>query len=86
MDAKPERAATYREVLEFIDEQPRSYNEVRALLEGRDVLQVVLHGHVETMQPSVFVDKLERSGALVWNKGWTLTAEGKEYLRELQES
>lgn len=84
MEARPERAATYREVLEFIGETPRTYNEVCMLLEGRDVLQTVIRGNAETMQPSVFVDKLERSGAVVWNKGWTLTKEGKEYLEELK--
>ena len=49
------------------------------LLLGRPALQTVIDGHVETMQPSVFVDKLERSGALVWKEGWCLTEEGTRF-------
>ena len=38
------------------------------------------------MQPSVFVDKLERAGALVWNEGWRLTEEGEAFLQDLKAS
>ncbi len=84
LQLNPERVDTYREVLEFVDGQPRSYNDIKELLAGRPVLQTFIDGKLETMQPSVFVDKLERAGALVWNNGWTLTREGKEFLIDLQ--
>ena len=64
----PERTDTYIELLEFVEAAPRPYGQIEELLLGRPALQTVIHGRVETMQPSVFVDKFERAGALVWNK------------------
>lgn len=86
MHLAPERADTYIELLEFVDGAPRPYGQIEALLSGRPVLETVIDGNRETMQPSVFVDKLERAGALVWKDGWTLTEEGREFLRDLKEN
>lgn len=82
----PERTDTYIELLEFVGEAPRPYSQIETLLSGREALQTIIDGRVETMQPSVFVDKLERAGALVWKDGWTLTEEGREFLRDLKEN
>lgn len=82
----PERADVYVELLEFTRGQPRAYSEIVELLRGRPVLQTVIDGVRHTMQPSVFVDKLERSGALVWNEGWCLTEEGDAFLQDLKTS
>lgn len=82
----PERADTYAELLEFVGAEPRTYGQIESLLQGRPALETIIDGRHETMQPSVFVDKLERAGALVWNKGWTLTEEGKEFLQDLKEN
>ena len=82
----PERADVYRELLEFVRDQPRTYGEIAELLRDRPILETVIDGARHTMQPSVFVDKLERSGALVWNEGWRLTEEGDEFLRDLKAS
>lgn len=84
LDLNPERTDTYIEVLEFVKAQPRTYGEIQKLLAGRPVLQTLIKGNIETMQPSVFVDKLERAGALVWKEGWTLTEEGIEFLEEMK--
>lgn len=86
LNYKPERRDTYIELLEFIAEAPRSYNEVKELLDGRPILEVVIDGTHETMQPSVFVDKLDRAGAIAWDKGWNLTNEGRKFLEELKVS
>lgn len=80
----PERADTYIELLEYVGAEPRTYGQVEELLAGRPALETVIDGRRETMQPSVFVDKLERAGALIWNKGWTLTEEGREFLEDLK--
>lgn len=80
----PGRAHTYRELLEYVAGQARPYRDIEAFLDGRPALQTVIDGRPETMQPSVFVDKLERAGALVWKNGWTLTEEGREFLEELK--
>lgn len=86
LNLDPARTDTYREVLEFVGEAPRPYSQIETLLAGRPALQTVIDGRAETMQPSVFVDKLERAGALVWKDGWTLTEEGREFLRDLKEN
>lgn len=85
-DLTPERADAYVELLEFIAAEPRSYAQIDSLLRGRPVLQTVIDGRSETMQPSVFVDKLGRAGALVWKDGWVLTEEGREFLEDLKTS
>ena len=77
-----ERRGVYLEVLEFIAQAPRSYAEVKELLAGHPVLEVTIDGMRQTMQPSVFVDKLERAGALVWDGGWRLTDGGLRFLEE----
>lgn len=82
----PERSDTYIELLRFVEESPRTYGQIESLLAGRPALETIIDGHRETMQPSVFVDKLERAGALIWNNGWTLTKEGKDYLSDLLEN
>ena len=75
----PERADVYIELLEFVRARPRAYNDIVELLRGRPVLETVVDGERRRMQPSVFVDKLERSGALVWKEGWCLTEEGTRF-------
>lgn len=82
----PERADVYVELLEFVRAHPRSYRDVEDLLRGRPVLETVIDGERSVMQPSVFVDKLERSGALVWNEGWRLTEEGESFLQDMKAS
>ena len=81
----PERKDAYIELLEFCSEEPRTYNEVSQLFKGRDVLVRLVDGEPQTMQPSVFIDKLEAAGGIEWRDGWVLTEEGKSYLAELHE-
>ncbi len=82
--AEPERRDTYVELLSFFDEEPRSYQDVCELLDGRDVMFHMLEdGSEERIQPSVFVDRLERAGMIVWNDGWALTDEGRQCVEEL---
>ena len=82
----PERADTYIELLDFCSEEPRTYSEISQLLKGRPALVRIVDGEPQTMQPSVFVDKLEAAGGMVWRDGWVLTDEGRAYLAELRES
>lgn len=82
----PERADTYIELLDFCSEEPRTYSEISQLLKGRPALVRMVDGEPQTMQPSVFVDKLEAAGGMVWRDGWVLTDEGRAYLAELRES
>lgn len=79
----PTRSETYIDVLRYVSEESRSYADIQNFLKGRPALETVIDGNHVTMQPSVFVDKLERNGALVWDKGWRLTEEGKVFLEEM---
>lgn len=83
LELTPERTDTYIEVLEFVAGGSRSMADIEGLLEGREI-QTFINGRYETIKPSVFVDKLERAGALVWNSGWNLSEEGRSYLDELK--
>ncbi len=81
----PERRDTYIELMEFLAEEPRTYNEVTQLLDGRDVLwHLDSKGNPERMQPSVFLDKLHDAAAIEWHQGWQLSEEGRTYLDELK--
>ena len=81
----PERRDTYIELMEFLAEEPRTYNEVAQLLDGRDVLwHLDSKGNPERMQPSVFLDKLHDAAAIEWHQGWQLSEEGRTYLDELK--
>lgn len=81
----PERRDTYIELMEFLAEEPRTYNEVTQLLDGRDVLwHLDSKGNPELMQPSVFLDKLHDAAAIEWHQGWQLSEEGHAYLDELK--
>lgn len=81
LDKIPARAQTYIEVLDYC-KTPRSYEEIASLLKGRDVLKISIHpSDKQAIQPSVFLDKLERAGSLVWDDGWKLTREGELFLK-----
>ena len=81
----PERRDTYIELMEFLAEEPRTYNEDTQLLDGRDVLwHLDSKGNPELMQPSVFLDKLHDAAAIEWQQGWQLSEEGRAYLDELK--
>ncbi|WP_304427175.1 hypothetical protein [uncultured Adlercreutzia sp.] len=83
----PERTESYIDLLEFVGEEPRTYPQIEGMLRGAPALETVIDGHREIMQPSVFVDKLERAGALIWkDAGWSLTEEGEEFLADMKES
>lgn len=77
----PERRETYLELLEYFDVRPRTYNDVSSLLKGRPVLMAGRAPNERPLQASVLVDNLERAGGVVWDEGWRLTDEGREYLK-----
>ncbi len=80
VQARPARKDTYCDVLAFCLE-PKRRAEVEGLLRGRQILNDEgVDG--EPLQPSVFIDKLERSGALEWRGAWVTTPAGKAYLEE----
>lgn len=82
----PERKGAYIELMDFCSEEPRTYNEIHQLFEGRDVLYRMVDGEPQRMQPSVFVDKLEAAAGIEWRDGWVLTEEGRAFLDELRQA
>jgi hypothetical protein len=83
LEIVPDWYDTYVEVLEFLEEK-RPFADVDSLLRGRDILRWGRSPDDSPMQPSVFIDKLEQAGGVVWNEGWTTTKEGKELLEAIK--
>lgn len=80
----PKRVEAYAQVLDFCS-QPRTFKEIDNLLAGSDVLK---SGSLNKMtdvalQPSVFIDQLERAGGLVWNGSWNITEAGRGFLEAM---
>lgn len=82
----PDRTGVYRDLLSFVESNHCNYAQIETLFKGRDFSAIKTIGaekHV-AVQPSVFVDNLERAGGIVWQDGgWSLTFEGKALLKEL---
>ncbi len=80
-----DRRGIFAELMSFCEEKPRSYRDIEALFEGRDFSSVATLNPVSgaALQPSVFVDSLERAGGLVWRDGWRLTNAGAALLDAL---
>lgn len=81
----PKRVKTYCKLLEFC-KTPRSFKEIDTLLKGSEVLKSVSANTITNipLQPSVFVEQLERSGGLVWKGSWNITEGGRKYLELVQ--
>lgn len=74
-----DRCGIFSDVMDFCREVPRSYQEIEALLSDRDLSGIASLNPTShaSIQPSVFIDSLERAGGLVWRNGWKLTQEGE---------
>ena len=80
-----DRASYYTELLDFC-KQPRTFKDIEALFSGRDLASLrTLHPESGlAIKPSVFIDHMEKAGAIVWQKdGWVLTKEGGAYLETI---
>ncbi|MDR1185074.1 MAG: hypothetical protein LBK67_09805 [Coriobacteriales bacterium] len=84
LDATPEFYDSLIEVLEFLTEK-RTMANIDTLLRGRDVLKVGRALGDPLIQPSAFVDKLEKAGGIYWQTGWIISDEGREVLKTLKE-
>ena len=84
LDITPQYFDTFIEVLGFLTEK-QSMADVDTLLRGRDVLMAGREPGERPVQPSVFVDKLEKAGGIYWEKGWLITEAGRELLETLEE-
>ena len=75
---EPARKEVYLELMAFLREK-RSFPEVEQHLRGCDP-QILTTEDGTKIQPSMFVDKLGAAGAVSFDGGWMITAEGKEML------
>lgn len=80
--AEPYRSAAFLDVLRFCNEQPRSYGELTNLLFSKVVALSPSDGLGRRIQPSVFLDRLERCGFIEWDDGWRTTKEGGAYVKQ----
>lgn len=78
----PVRLGSYRDVMNFCRE-PKTMKEINKLFENVDLkaLGTMHSDDTIAIQPSVFVDKLEKAGAMYWDGKWKLTAEGRAFLK-----
>lgn len=74
-----ERAAVYCRIMEYCRE-PRTFEEVAALLATDAPLKSRNPYTDLPLYPSAFLGHLEAAGGLVWDEAWVLTAEGAEFL------
>ena len=82
-----DRTSFYTQIMELCRE-PRKFTDIEALFNGVDLSSIrTLHPESGlAIKPSVFVDNLEKAGAIAWNNGWTLTKEGSAYLKAMADS
>jgi len=83
LEAEPRRRNVYIQVMEYLEESPRTYAQVGDLLSQSGALTPFCLDEVG-MQPSVFLDKLERAGGIVWDEVWLLTEGGGGFLKDLE--
>lgn len=79
----PQRYETYIEILAFLQDR-HSFAEVDSLLRGRETSFAEQGEHTQTVQSSVFIDKLERAGGVFFNEGWHITEAGREVLASVK--
>lgn len=82
-DLVPQRLTTYLDLMDFCREQ-RTFKEIEALLRTRPAAAFASTTSNQPLQPSFFVDALERSGGLAWNDGWKITERGMKVLQQLR--
>lgn len=80
--ADPERTPFYLAILRACSQQPRTLSDIAALVsDGVDRSSPAAH-----IQPSIYLDKLERAGGLYWKRGWITTEEGRGYIGQITDN
>lgn len=80
---KETRHPTFKRLLEFCEETPRSLDEITTFLAEDPGLEKDPRTGVMHMQPSAYIGKLDEAGALTWEGGWKTTPGGMEVLETL---
>ncbi len=74
-DQAPQRLGTYLDIIDLCSE-PQSFKAIETLVRNSGA-ELVSASSGRPLQPSYFVDMLERCGGLVWDKGWKATGRGE---------
>ncbi|WP_080797585.1 hypothetical protein [Arabiibacter massiliensis] len=82
LEAEPHRRDAYLALLEFLQEA-HSFAQVDGFLRGCNVAELARQAGDGGVQPSVFVDKLERAGVIIYDGGWQATEAGRAALAQL---
>lgn len=78
---KPEYKELFLEVIDFC-RSPKTLQEIKSLLE-LDPLVATYRNSVKKVYPSYFLDRLQKSGCLSWDKGWKATTDALAYLEQI---
>lgn len=78
LEEEPSRSERFCALLEYCSVDTRSLAEIIGFL--RDKSHPWAGGDVPDVHPSLFVDRLERSGLIEWQDGWKATKEGEACL------
>jgi len=86
LDFLPERRGVYAKLLDYLKEGAHTYEDIDALLDTAELKNFKSLNTVtdQPIKPSVFIDKMERAGGIVYHDGWHITSEGRKYLETLQ--
>ena len=79
-----DRTSFYTQIMELCKE-PRKFADIESLFAGKD-LSAIKTLHPESglaIKPTVFVDNLEKAGAIAWKDGWMITKEGRTFLEAI---
>lgn len=82
LDREPQRSGALLDVLTFCQE-PHSLGQIADFLEQGGFLDNLRAATGQPLQPSFFVDMLERAGVIEWQGSWRITAGGRFALEQL---
>lgn len=82
-EQRESRHPTFRRLLQFCEDEPRSLDEITTFLASDPGLEKDPRTGVMGMQPSAYIGKLDQAGALTWEGGWKTTPGGMEVLETL---
>lgn len=82
LDREPQRSGALLDVLTFCQE-PHSLGQIADFFEQGGFLDNLRAATGQPLQPSFFVDMLERAGVIEWQGSWRITAGGRFALEQL---
>jgi|GEM_PF-5087979 len=82
--ADPSHVGGFLKLLSLCSSGARGRDEINTLLEQECAAEPLRDHGLPGLYPSYFTDALERAGGLTWNRGWTATSEGVDFLNQMK--